>query len=134
MFTFGKWILSFLSAPLLAAVVDGYKAKLAAANTQDAHAVDLAKAELLATIEAEKSGHALLIAEQGRWYTAAVRPAFAVIVLVVFAKILVWDKVLGWGTTDAIDPRMWSAITIILSSYFGGRSLEKIANVFARRK
>jgi len=134
MITLGKWIISFLSAPLLAAVVDGYKAKLAAAGTQDAQAVDLAKAELLATIEANKAGNALLIAEQGRWYTAAVRPCFALLVLIVFAKILVYDKVLGLGTTDAIDPKMWTAITIILSSYFGGRSLEKIATVFARRK
>jgi hypothetical protein len=47
--------------------VDAYKAKLAAANTQDKLAVDLAVKEIEAEIAARAQGSAIIIAEQGRW-------------------------------------------------------------------
>ena len=48
-------------------------------------------------------------------------------VIVYLWKVIVWDKVLGWGTTDAIagDVGVWAGT--IVTTYVGGRSLEKIA-------
>jgi hypothetical protein len=82
---------------------------------------------LLAEVEARKSANAIIIAEQGRWYTAMIRPLLALPVIVYLWKVIVWDKVLGWGTTDAIagDVGVWAGT--IVTTYVGGRSLEKIA-------
>jgi len=67
------------------------------------------------------------MAEQGRWYTAIIRPLLALPVVVFMWKVIVWDKVLGLGTTDALtgDVALWSGA--IVTTYVGGRSLEKIA-------
>jgi len=42
-------------------------------------------------------------------------------------KVIVWDKVLGLGSTDALagDVAAWSGA--VVTTYVGGRSLEKIA-------
>lgn len=128
------WLLSFLSGPLLGKIVDAYKAKLDNAAKQDVLAVDLAKAELLAEIEARKAAKEIIIAEQGRWYTAMIRPLIALPVAIYLGKIFVYDKVLGLGVTDPLDPNLWNVVMVIIGSYFGGRSLEKVAQVFARRK
>lgn len=129
-----NWFLQFLSGPLLSKLVEAYKARLDAGNTQDAKAVELAVAEIQGEIAARSAAKEIIIAEQGRWWTALPRPAFAGIFLIFTFKVVVWDKVLGWGTTDPLDPKMWEAFTIVLTAYFGGRSLEKIAQVFRGRR
>lgn len=128
------WILQFISKPLLGALVDAYKERLKVSAQQDVLAVDLAKSELLAEIEARKAAKEIIIAEQGHWYTAMIRPLIALPVAVFLGKIFIWDKVLGWGSTDALDPNLWNVVMVIIGSYFGGRSLEKVAQVFSRRK
>jgi hypothetical protein len=75
----------------------------------------------------------VLVAEQGRWYTALPRPLFAFAFIIYVWKVVVWDKVLGLGTTDGLsgDVSQWG--TIVLTAYFGGRSLEKIARLLAKK-
>jgi hypothetical protein len=46
-------------------------------------------------------------------------------------KIIVWDKLRGWGVTDPLDPKMWSVFMIMVAAYFGGRSAEKVATTVA---
>src|SRR3954453_16567217 len=84
-------------------------------------------------IEARKSADAVILAEQGRWYTAVIRPLLALPVIIYLWKVIVWDKVLGWGTTDAIagDVGVWAGT--IVTTYVGGRSLEKIARTIWSR-
>ena len=65
-----QWLAQFLTAPIINGFLNAYKAKLAAANAQGAQAVEVARAALLAEIEARKSANAVILAEQGRWYTA----------------------------------------------------------------
>lgn len=129
-----QWLLSFISGPIIKGLIDAYKLKLEAAGKQDALAVDLAVKEIEAEIAARAEAAKIVIAEQGRWWTALPRPLFAMAFVIFVWKIVVWDKVLGWGTTDPLDPRMWDAFTIILTAYFGGRTLEKITQVFSRRR
>jgi len=62
-----QWLLSVLSAPVFNTIVEAYKAKLAAANTQDKLAVDLAVKEIEGEIAARAQASAIIIAEQGRW-------------------------------------------------------------------
>ena len=47
------------------------------------------------------------------------------------AKVVVWDKVLGLGSTDALtgDVSGWAGMVMV--TWFGGRSLEKIASTIA---
>ena len=130
---FGGPVLKFLGGPIVSGLIGAYRAKLESASKQDVLAVDLAKAELEAEIAARAEANKIIIAEQGRWYTAIIRPLFALPFIIFAWKVIVWDKVLAWGTTDALDPNMWSVFLAVVTAYFGGRSLEKIARVFSKR-
>jgi hypothetical protein len=122
-----KWLASFLTAPIVGGFIDAYKARLDAENSHDRMAADLAAQAIAAEIEARKSADALILAEQGRWYTAIIRPLLALPIIIYLWKVIVWDKVLAWGSTDAItgDVAVWAGA--IVTTYVGGRSLEKIA-------
>jgi len=125
-------ILNFLGGPVITGLISAYKARLATINTQDQMALDLLKKEIDADIAARAEGTKLLIAEQGHWYTAIVRPLFALPFIVFGFKVVVWDKVLGWGFTDALDPNMWSVFQTIVVSYFGASAVERVARIFKR--
>ena len=47
--------------------------------------------------------------------------------------MVMWDRVLGWGSTDprSGDVAQWAMI--VLTAYFGGRSLEKVARILSRK-
>jgi hypothetical protein len=128
------WLSRFLAGPIVESLIAAYKARLAAEASQDHAAADLAAKAIAAEIEACKSGAAIIIAEQGRWYTAVIRPLLAVPVIIYLWKVIVWDKVLGLGTTDTVggDVGIWAGT--IVTTYVGGRSLEKIATAIWRRK
>jgi hypothetical protein len=127
------WLASFLAGPVVNALIGAYKAKLDAANSAGAQAADLAAKAIAAEIEARRSANALIIAEQGRWYTAIIRPLLAAPVIIYLWKVIVWDKVLDLGSTDAIggDVGVWAGM--IVTTYVGGRSLEKIAKTIWSR-
>jgi hypothetical protein len=55
---------------------------------------------LEAEIEARKSANAIIIAEQGRWWTSIIRPLAALPVVIYIWKVVVYDKVLALGSTD----------------------------------
>jgi len=76
----------------------------------------------IATLQARQS---ILIAEQGNWVTRWIRPAFAFPFIVYDAKIVLWDKVLGWGTTEPLSPEFWQLQMIVFGAYFLTRPLEK---------
>jgi hypothetical protein len=44
-------------------------------------------------------------------------------------KVIVWDKVLGLGTTDPITGMVADWIGTIITAYVGGRSIEKVARI-----
>ncbi|MGP8122021.1 MAG: hypothetical protein ACLP8B_16060 [Xanthobacteraceae bacterium] len=88
--------------------------------------------EIAADTAARGEATKLLIAEQGRWYTAIVRPLFALPFIVFGFKVVVWDKVLGWGVTDRLDPNMWGVFQTIIVSYFGASAVERVARIFRR--
>jgi hypothetical protein len=128
------WLASFLGGPVINGLIGAYKAKLEAANTEGTQAADLATKAIMAEIESRKSAQAIIIAEQGRWWTALPRAlvqwSFAVFVV----KCVVWDTVLGLGTTEPLggDIQVWAGWVMAL--WFGGRSLEKIATTIWGRR
>jgi hypothetical protein len=129
-------ILSFIGGPIATALssglLDAYKAKLASVNTEDKLAVELAIKEIEAEIEARNNAKAIILAEQGSWFTrlprAIVQYSFAVFV----AKVVVYDKVLALGSTDALggDIAQWAGM--LMAMWFGGRTIEKVAQIFKR--
>lgn len=131
------WLGSFLSGPLLKGALDAYRAKLSNDNDSDKRTADLLARELaVEQREAEVNGQ-IVVAEQGRWYTAIVRPLFAAPFVIFLWKVIVWDKVLGkmtQGSTDNLSPDLWQWGGIVLTAYFAGRSLEKAAAILKSRK
>lgn len=125
-------ILSFIGGPIVNGLINAYRAKLEAQNTTDAQAVDLAKAEIMGEIGARQVEASILRQEQGWWVTAMIRPLMAAPFIVFTFKVVVWDKVLGWGSTDPLDPNMWSVYITVVGGYFGGRTIEKVARIFKR--
>jgi hypothetical protein len=126
------WLASLIGGPVITGLINAYKVKLDAANTQDRIAADLAAREIEAEIEARKQASAIIIAEQGRWYTAIIRPLLALPIIIYLWKVIVWDKVLGLGSTDPITGMVADWTGTILTAYVGGRSIEKVARILRR--
>lgn len=127
------WLGNLLGGPFAKAAVDAYRAKLTAENTSEKIAADLAAREL-SVIERERElATQLVTAEQGRWYTALPRPLFAGAFIIYVWKVVVWDKVFGLGTTDVLSGDVAQWAMIVLTAYFGGRSLEKVARILTRK-
>lgn len=97
---------------------DAYQAKLNAQNNEARIEADKRIAQLHAH-------EAVLIAEQGSWITRWIRPAFAAPFVIYNAKIIVWDKVLGLGATDALSAEFWQLQMIVFGAYFLTRPFEK---------
>jgi len=121
-----------LNARAIKGLIDAYKTRLQNATQQDSLAADLAAKEILGEIAQRQTEAALIRREQGWWPTAIIRPLFAAPFIVFTCKVVVWDKVLGLGTTDALDPNMWGVFQAVIYAYFGGRTIEKVARIFRR--
>lgn len=98
---------------------EAYKTKLDAKTEEQKLEADT----LIKQLEARQ---AVLLAEQKHWTTRWIRPAFALPFVIYNAKVLVWDKVFGLGTTDPIAPEFWQLQMIVFGAYFVTRAAEKI--------
>lgn len=127
------WLASLIGGPVINGLISGYKAKLEAGNTSERIAADLAARELAVEQREREVAAQVVMAEQGRWYTALPRPLFASAFIIYVWKVVVWDKVLGLGVTDALSGDVAQWAMIVLTAYFGGRSLEKVARIIARK-
>lgn len=126
------WLGSLIGGPVITGLINAYKAKLDASNIKDRIAADLAAKEIEAEITARKQASAIIIAEQGRWYTAIIRPLLALPVIIYLWKVVVWDKVMGLGATDPLTGMIADWSGTIVTAYVGGRSIEKVARIFKR--
>jgi hypothetical protein len=126
-------LLSFFAGPLVKGLIDAYKLRLESQNTQDAKATELAIKEIEAEVKARAEASKIIAIEQGWWLTASIRPLLAFPVIIYFWKVIVWDKVFGWGTTDPILGTVGDWAGWIVVAYIGGRTIEKVSRVFANR-
>lgn len=127
------WLGNLLGGPFAAAAVKAYQAKLSSENTSEKIAAGLASRELDVEQRERELVTQAVIAEQGRWYTALPRPLFAFAFVIYVWKVVVWDRVLGLGTTPALSGDIAQWAMIVLTAYFGGRSLEKVARILGRK-
>lgn len=123
-------ILSFLGGPVIKGLIDAYQAKLKAGNVDSRIAADLAASEIAAQTLETQSLTQLKIAEIGHPWEPE-KLAFY-IVLAFFAKCVVWDTILGLGTTPALkgDVSIWAGL--VMSFYFGKRTFENVARIIKR--
>lgn len=124
-----SWLASLLSGPIVGGVIDGYKAKLAAGNDKDRIAADLARRELDVQAREIEAQNAYRLATVGRWYEPEKIMGYAVAVYV--AKLLVYDKVLGLGSTDPLGGWIETTANLIIAFYFGKRGAENVARIVA---
>jgi hypothetical protein len=101
------------------------------AETTDAKtAADLAAREIVAQQIEMQAITQLKVAEIGHPWEPE-KLAFYV-VLVFFAKCVIWDTVIGLGTTPPLkgDVSMWAGL--VMSFYFGKRTFENVARIIKR--
>ena len=112
-------IISFIGGPVIKGLIDGYKAKLAAGNTSEKIASDTASAEIAAQVTEANAIMQYRLAEIGHWYEPDKLMGYCVAAY--FGKLLIFDKVLGLGTTEPLAG--FAAITsnLVVSFYFSKR-------------
>ena len=124
-------ILSFIGGPIVNGAIKAYTAKLQAGNTTDRIAADLAVRELGVQAAEVQAQAAIKIAEVGHWFEP--EKLFAYVTLVFYSKVLLWDKVLGWGSTDAIAGSVADWAGLVMTFYFGKRGIENVARIVGNR-
>jgi len=129
-----SWLGGILGGPFARAALDAYKAKLDATNNADARTADLAARELAVEQREQELAASVVIAEQGNWFTRSVRPLWALPFVIWTWKVVVYDIVLGLGTTIELKGFTATLGATVAAAYFGGRSLEKVAGIIAARR
>ena len=123
-------IISFLGGPVVSGLIKAYQAKLAAGNTSEKIASDLAGSEIAAQSAEINAITQYRIAEIGHWYEPDKLLGYTVAVL--FAKIVIFDICLGLGTTDLHQGFVTITSNVIIGFYFGKRGFENIARIIKR--
>lgn len=130
MFAFLAPLLSFLGGPVIQGMINAYKAKLDAGNTTERIAADLAGRELAVQQREVEVTAQLKTAEIGKWYEPDHLMGY--IMVVYFGKVVVWDKVLSLGSTDALtgDAATWGGM--VMTFYVGLRGIQNVARIIKR--
>lgn len=124
------WLASFITGPLLQSGVDAWKAKLQADGDKDKVAADLAGRELVVQQKEMELQTQYRIAELGHWYEPDKLMGY--FVAIYFGKLLIWDKVLGFGSTDPLAGFAATTANLVVIFYFGKRGFENIARIIKR--
>jgi len=130
MFEFAAMIFKFLGGDVAKALVSAYQAHLTAMTTDNVTAANLAGQEIAAQTAEMNAITQYRIAEIGHpWEPDKLMEYFVALYL---GKLLVWDKVLGLGTTDPLAG--WVSITanLIVSFMFAKRGFENVARIIKR--
>lgn len=69
----------------------------------------------LATLSARRD---VILAAQADPFERWVRIGFALPFVLYIWKLVVWDKLLGWGATDGLSADLWAILYIVLGGYF----------------
>ncbi|WP_439403004.1 hypothetical protein ACNJYA_12600 [Bradyrhizobium sp. DASA03068] len=123
-------ILGFLGGPVIKGLIDAYQAKLKAGNVDTKIAADLAAGEIASQTAEADAIMRYRIAEIGHWYEPDKLMGYCVALY--FAKLLVWDKVLGLGSTDALAGFAAITANLVVSFYFAKRGFENVARIIKR--
>jgi hypothetical protein len=87
--------------------------------------------ERIKTLEMQRD---VLMSEQGSRLTRWVRPALAFPFVVYVNKLVVFDKVLGFGSTDPLNPELAETMALVIGAYFVARPFEKVGQAWVNRR
>lgn len=127
----GAFLLKLFAGPLVDGFVKGYTAKLQAGNNSENLARDLAARELQVQNTEIMAEYQLKTAEIGHPLEPE-KLAFYV-TLIYYAKIVLWDVVLGLGTTDALHGQAALWAQMIMGFYFTKRGIENVTRIIGRK-
>ena len=125
-----KWLAGFVTGPVFDDLLKGYQAKLAAGNTSESIAADLAARELAVQSRELELQTQLRIAEIGHPFEPDRLMGYCVAIY--FAKLLIFDKVFSLGTTDGLAGFASTTANLIVASYFAKRGFENVARIIKR--
>lgn len=121
---------NLIAGPVLGKAVDAYKAKLDAGNTDGRIAADLAARELeVQRRETEVEGEykrALI----GNWYEPV--NLLAYIIVIYCAKVVVFDTMLGLGSTPSIKGAVAEWMGMVMLFLVGKRGIENVARIIRK--
>lgn len=123
-------LLSFFGGPVIQGLINAYKAKLDAGNTSERIAADLAGRELNVQATEIQAQNQLRIAEVGKWYEPDHLASY--IFVLYLGKVVVWDTMLGLGSTPAIHGDVAGWLGLIAMFLFGKRGIENVARIIKR--
>ena len=104
-----KWVTGGGLSGIAAQLRGAYQDKLNATNDAERIAAEISIAQLEARQRVLASGGKI---------TALVQFLWAAPFIVYNAKLIIWDKVLGWGVTDPLSPALYDVQTIIVGFFF----------------
>jgi hypothetical protein len=123
-------IISFIGGPVIKGLIDAYQAKLKAGNTSEKIAADLASSEIAAQTAETNAITQYRIAEIGHPFEPDKLMGY--FVAIYFGKLLIWDKVMGLGTTDGLQGFAATTANLVVSFYFVKRGFENVARINKR--
>ncbi len=103
-------------------IAAAHTAKANALTDQDRIAADVQ----IKTLEAKRD---VMVAESRSPWNQIMRSLYALPPGIYLAKLYIWDKVLGWGSTDGLSPLLETILLTVVSFYF----LQDIAERWWRR-
>jgi hypothetical protein len=117
------WLLGLFNP--LSAIAD----KLAQAYVQKTNAQTeqqrIAAEERIVSLEAQRD---VVLKAQSDPMERWVRIGFALPFILYIWKLVIWDKLLGYGATDGLSSDLWNILYIVLGGYF----LDTVARRFTR--
>ncbi len=123
-------LISFIGGPVIRGLIDAYQAKLKAQTTDNITAANLAAGEIAAQTAETQAITQYRIAEIGHnWEPDKI---MGYLVALLLGKLILWDIVLGLGTTNLHDGWVTSTANIIIMFYFGKRGFENVARIIKR--
>lgn len=120
------WIGSLLGGGLLRQLDDLLK------RQQDA-TTEREKARLQAQVDVVQARLAAQTQGDATWLPKIVQALFAVPFVIYLWKLIVWDKVLGWGVTDGLGAYETTLSGIVVGFYFLTTGAQSVARTIWRR-
>lgn len=132
------WLITTLLKWLSGGVLDSalrYLERRAASDTErDRISADVVRTYIEAELKTRQAARDIVIAEQGWWVTALIRPAFAYPLAIYYAAVIA-DSLFRFEWNVAALPAPideWSGW--IITAYFLVRGFEKTARIFSARR
>lgn len=126
-----QFLANLIGGPIVTGLISAYKAKLAAGNTAESIAAGLASRELAVQQREIEVDSALRIAQIGKWYEPEHVAEYVAVAFL--AKCVVWDTMLGLGTTPALRGDVLTWVGLIYAYMFAKRGFENVARIISKK-